>query len=153
MPISASDLGRWRSEDAERQDKEKQSMSPLTRGRRRSSELDQFANSSTITIYAAHQNLREAGPAVWLQPLRRLGDGPLSARQRRPADPDTYCSRRGVGVTDFAGETLWRAPSLLLEADPPDTSLPRRAIATVISPNVPALCRMFLRWLVLKGTS
>jgi cytochrome P450 len=34
-------------------------------------------------------------------------------------DPLTFCSSRGVGLSDFAKENPWRPASLILEADPP----------------------------------
>ena len=49
-------------------------------------------------------------------------------------DPDTYCSRRGVGLADFAREKPWLPPSLLLEADPPEHDRARRAVGRTLTP-------------------
>jgi cytochrome P450 len=116
--------------------KEKKSMSLLDPQTAPSSELDPFADEFLDDPYPAHQNLREAGPVVWLQ---RYGVWAMARYEHVNSalrDPDTFCSRRGVGLTDFACEMPWRAPSLLLEADPPDHTRARHAITPVISPKV-----------------
>jgi 4-methoxybenzoate monooxygenase (O-demethylating) len=101
-----------------------------------SSELDPFADEILDDPYPAHQSLREAGPVVWLERYRVWA----MARHEHVAgalrDSNTFCSRRGVGLTDFAREKPWRPPSLLLEADPPDHTRARHAITSVISPKV-----------------
>jgi cytochrome P450 len=98
-----------------------------------SSDLDPFADEFLEDPYPAHQSLREAGPVVWLE---RYGAWAMARYEHVNGalrDPETYCSRRGVGLTDFAAEKPWRPPSLLLEADPPEHTRARHAIATVIS--------------------
>ena len=51
-------------------------------------------------------------------------------------DPLTFCSSRGVGLSDFAKETPWRPPSLILEADPPAHTRTRAVLSKVLSPAV-----------------
>jgi cytochrome P450 len=48
----------------------------------------------------------------------------------------TFCSSRGVGLSDFAKETPWRPPSLILEADPPAHGRTRAVLNKVLSPAV-----------------
>lgn len=51
-------------------------------------------------------------------------------------DPATFCSSRGVGLSDFKKETPWRPPSLILEADPPAHTRTRAVLSKVLSPTV-----------------
>jgi 4-methoxybenzoate monooxygenase (O-demethylating) len=46
----------------------------------------------------------------------------------------TFCSSRGVGMSDFAKETPWRPPSLVLETDPPEHDRARTVLSRVLSP-------------------
>ena len=49
-------------------------------------------------------------------------------------DPATFCSSRGVGLSDFAKEKPWRPQSLILEADPPAHTRTRAVLNQVLSP-------------------
>ncbi|MDQ2816067.1 MAG: cytochrome P450 [Actinomycetota bacterium] len=94
-------------------------------------DLDPFGDDFLEDPYQAHRDLREAGCAVWLERYRVWAMARHEQVDAALRDPETYCSRRGVGLTDFA----WRPPSLLLEADPPDHTRARRAITAVLSPR------------------
>ena len=48
-------------------------------------------------------------------------------------DPQTFCSSRGVGLSDFAKEKPWRPASLILEADPPAHTRTRAVLNQVLS--------------------
>ena len=50
-------------------------------------------------------------------------------------DPLTFCSSRGVGLSDFAKEKPWRPPSIILEADPPAHTRTRAVLSQVLSPT------------------
>ena len=56
-------------------------------------------------------------------------------------DWETYSSAAGVGLSDFRKEKPWRPPSLLLEADPPEHSRARKAVARALSPRTIAALR------------
>ena len=51
-------------------------------------------------------------------------------------DPATFCSSRGVGLSDFARETPWRPPSLVLERDPPEHDRARAVLNRALSATV-----------------
>ena len=51
-------------------------------------------------------------------------------------DPLTFCSSRGVGLSDFAKEKPWRPASLILEADPPAHTRTRSVLNQVLSATV-----------------
>ncbi len=59
-------------------------------------------------------------------------------------DPQTFCSSRGVGLSDFAKEEPWRPPSLILEADPPaHTPDPCRAQSRAVTRGDETVARSF----------
>jgi len=60
----------------------------------------------------------------------------LAEVQAALRDHQTFCSKAGVGLSDFTREKPWRPPSLLLEADPPEHTAVRRVTARVLSPRV-----------------
>jgi cytochrome P450 len=81
-----------------------------------------------------HEELREAGPAVF---LRRYGVHAVARYAEVHAvlnDWRTFCSSRGVGMSDFAKEKPWRPPSLVLETDPPEHDRARAVLNQVLSP-------------------
>ena len=81
--------------------------------------LDPFDDAFLADPYAHHETLREAGPVVWLDPIGAYGAARFAEVQAALRDHATFCSGRGVGLSDFSRETPWRPPSLLLETDPP----------------------------------
>jgi 4-methoxybenzoate monooxygenase (O-demethylating) len=98
------------------------------------SELDPFGDAFLADPYPGHEELREAGPVVWLARYGVYAMARFEHVDGALRDAETYCSRRGVGLTDFAREKPWRPPSLLLEADPPEHTRARRAMTAVLTP-------------------
>ncbi len=95
--------------------------------------LDPFSNAFLAAPYSHHPELRDAGPVVWLDAIDAFGMARHAEVQAALRDHVTYCSGRGVGVSDFAKEAPWRPPSLLLEADPPLHDRTRRLMNRVVS--------------------
>src|SRR5262249_15188343 len=83
-----------------------------------------------------HEVLREAGPVVYLDKWNVYGVARYAEVHAVLNDPATFCSSRGVGLSDFKKETPWRPPSLILEADPPAHARTRGGLANVLSPTV-----------------
>ncbi|MDX6584375.1 MAG: hypothetical protein QOI10_3559 [Solirubrobacterales bacterium] len=102
------------------------------------SDVDPFIPEVLANPFEMHQSLRELGPVVWIEKygvhaLARHADvyGALG-------DPASFSSATGVGLTDLRSGESWRPPSLLIEADPPDHTLARRAVTSVLTPRVVA---------------
>jgi cytochrome P450 len=96
-------------------------------------DIDPFAHDFLSDPYPSHHALREAGPVVWLE---RYGIWTVARYAEVHAtlnDWQTVCSSRGVGMSDFAKETPWRPPSLVLERDPPDHRRTRGVLNKVLS--------------------
>jgi cytochrome P450 len=107
-------------------------------------DIDPFAEAFLTDPYAHHAALRDAGPVVRLNPIAAYGMARFDEVQAALRDHQTFCSGRGVGLSDFANETPRRPPSLLLEADPPLHDRTRGLVNHVVS--LKALKDLRPRW-------
>ncbi len=99
-------------------------------------DIDPFAIGFFDNLYPAQQRLRDAAPVVYLDKWNVFGVARYAEVHAVLNDPQTFCSSRGVGLSDFARETPWRPPSLILEADPPAHTRTRAVLNKVLSPAV-----------------
>ncbi|WGR99012.1 cytochrome P450 [Bradyrhizobium sp. ISRA443] len=99
-------------------------------------DVDPFALEFFADPFPAHERLREAGPVVYLDKWNVYGVARYAEVHAVLNDPATFCSSRGVGLSDFAKEKPWRPPSLILEADPPAHTRTRAVLSRVLSPTV-----------------
>ena len=98
--------------------------------------IDPFATGFFEDPYPAQEALREAGPVVFLDTWNVYGVARYDEVHAVLNDPATFCSSRGVGLSDFKKEKPWRPPSLILEADPPAHTRTRAVLSKVLSPAV-----------------
>ncbi|MES2781477.1 MAG: cytochrome P450, partial [Pseudomonadota bacterium] len=96
--------------------------------------IDPFDEAFLANPYAHHTALRDAGPVVWLEPIKCFAMARHAEVQAALKDYEAFCSARGVGITDFAVEAPMRQPSLLLEADPPLHDRTRGLMNRIVSP-------------------
>jgi len=97
-------------------------------------DIDPFSDEFLSDPYAFHGSLRDVGPVFWIERYQIYGTArhaEVSEALKRHQD---FCSARGVGLSDFAIETPWRPPSLLLEADPPQHTQMRAIMTRIVSP-------------------
>ena len=99
-------------------------------------DIDPFAIEFFENPYPAQETLREAGPVVHLDKWNVYAVARYAEVHAVLNDPLTFCSSRGVGLSDFAKEKPWRPPSLILEADPPAHTRTRAVLSRVLSPAV-----------------
>ena len=97
------------------------------------SDIDPFSKEYLIDPYPFHEQLREAGPVVWMSKWNCWGTGRYKEMNEVLADPKTFCSGAGVGLANFNDKKPWRPPSMLLEADPPAHTMRRAVVAKVLS--------------------
>jgi cytochrome P450 len=98
-------------------------------------DIDPFAIEYFENPYPAQAALREAGPVVHLDKWNVFGVARYADVHAVLNDPLTFCSSRGVGLSDFSKEKPWRPPSLILEADPPAHTRTRAVLSRVLSPG------------------
>ncbi len=96
-------------------------------------DLDVFDDAFLADPYAFHAQLRDAAPVVWLDRYGVYGIARHAEVSAALKDHETFCSGRGVGLADFARETPFRPPSLLLETDPPMHDRTRGIMSKVVS--------------------
>lgn len=99
-------------------------------------DIDPFAIDYFDDPFPVQEVLREAGPVVHLGKWSVYGVARYAEVYAVLNDPATFCSGRGVGLSDFAKEKPWRPPSLILEADPPAHTRTRAVLSKVLSPAV-----------------
>jgi cytochrome P450 len=99
-------------------------------------DVDPFSNEFFENPYPTHEALREAGAVVHLDKWSVYAVARYAEVHAVLNNPLTFCSSRGVGLSDFAKEKPWRPPSLILEADPPAHTRTRAVLSRVLSPAV-----------------
>jgi cytochrome P450 len=99
-------------------------------------DVDPFAEEVLREPYSLQQQLRDAGAVVWLE---RYGTYAL-ARHAEVSQalqmPAQFSSAAGVGLAHLRRPGAWREPSPLVESDPPQHDVIRRALDTILSPSV-----------------
>lgn len=99
-------------------------------------EIDPFCTTYFDNPFPAQAQMRDAGPFIWLSQYSVGAVARYENVREVLADWKTFSSARGVGMEDFERHERFRLPSLLLEADPPEHNIPRRAVSRVLSPPV-----------------
>ena len=97
---------------------------------------DPFSLENLADPHTLHQDIREAGPVVYLDSYGVWGMARYEQVHAVLRDWKSFSSAAGVGVSDFRKEKPWRTPSLLLEADPPDHTTVREIVGLALSPRV-----------------
>ncbi|MTH79610.1 cytochrome P450 [Paracoccus aestuariivivens] len=83
-----------------------------------------------------YAELRALGPVVFIPRYSVLAVGRYEETKTVFSDHENFVSSRGVGLNDFKLEKPWRAPSIILEVDPPDHARTRKIMARALSPKV-----------------
>jgi cytochrome P450 len=100
------------------------------------SQLDPFTSEYFEDPFAIQDKFRETGSVIWLDTYRCWAVARYAEVHAALRDWQTFCSSRGVGLSDFAKEQPWRPKSLVLETDPPEHDRARAILNRVISPAV-----------------
>lgn len=101
-------------------------------------DVDPYDEALLLAPEAYHAALRAAGPLAWIPRYGVCASGRFEVVETVFRDWRRFCSARGVGLGDFKRETPWRAPSIVLEVDPPAHERTRRVLARALSPNAVA---------------
>lgn len=100
------------------------------------SDIDPFSMEFLDDPFPIYEQLREAGPVVWLESYGLWAAGRLAEVHAILNDWETFCSGRGGGLSDFAKEKPWRPPSLITESDGHKHGRVRAVLNRVLSPAV-----------------
>lgn len=99
-------------------------------------DIDPFSEASLTDPDEIHQQMRDAGPIVWLS---KYGIWAVARHEEVHgvlSDWESFISSAGVGLANFRTEQPFRPPSLILEADPPHHTRARAILARILSPRV-----------------
>lgn len=109
------------------------------------SDVDPFDDCLLDDPYPFHERLREAGAVVWLERYGIYASARHAEVTQGLTDWQTFCSGAGVGLDDFRRQKPWRAPSLILEADPPLHTRSRTVLNRALSAKAMAGLRESFR--------
>jgi cytochrome P450 len=98
-------------------------------------DADPFSDEMIDEPYEMHEQIRAAGPVVYLPKYGVYTITGHAEAQAVLSDWETFISSAGVGLANFRHETPFRPKSLLLEADPPDHTAVRTVISRILSPR------------------
>ena len=98
--------------------------------------VDPYALENLMEPHAMHEQVREAGPVVYLDTYGVWAMARYEQVNAALKDYETFSSAAGAGLSNFQKEKPWRTPSLLLEADPPFHTRAREIVGPVIAPPV-----------------
>lgn len=98
-------------------------------------DADPFSDEMLDEPYSMHEELREAGPVVYLPKYKLYTVARHTEVQAVLQDWETFISSAGVGLANFRHEAPFRPKSLLLEADPPEHTAVRTVISRILSPR------------------
>ncbi|WP_092808234.1 cytochrome P450 [Rhodococcus globerulus] len=96
-------------------------------------DVDPFSAEILTQPYDFHEQLREIGPVVHLPRYGVYAMGRYDDVHSSLVNWESFVSSRGAGLSDFKREKPWRAPSLLLESDPPIHTAARTVMSGVVS--------------------
>ena len=96
-------------------------------------DIDPYELRHLLDGHEFHQILKNQAPLVWLTHYGVWATGRHPELTAIFKDHATFCSSRGVGLQDFKKEKPWRAPSLILEVDPPEHTATRKILSSVLS--------------------
>lgn len=99
-------------------------------------DIDPFSDDFLASPYPYHEQMREAGPVVWLEPYQLWGVARHEQVRAGLNDWESFISSAGVGLANFRTEKPFRPPSLILEADPPLHTRSRTVLSRILSPKM-----------------
>lgn len=101
-------------------------------------DIDPYSDEVLLDPEPYYAGLRARGPLVYLERYAMLACGRYAATKEVFSDWTRFVSSRGVGQTDFSLEKPWRAPSLVLEVDPPYHNKTKGVMLHALSPRAVA---------------
>jgi 4-methoxybenzoate monooxygenase (O-demethylating) len=99
-------------------------------------DVDPFDAAMLLNPAQYHRQLRAMGEVVYIPKYSVLAVGRYETTRKVFSDHENFVSSRGVGLNDFKLGDPWRAPSIILEVDPPDHTKTRKVMSRALSPKV-----------------
>lgn len=105
-------------------------------------DIDPYSDEFLLDPYPGHEQMREAGPVVWIPKYRMYAVARHAEVRAVMNDHETFISSAGAGLTNFLREKPFRPKSIILEADPPDHTKVRAVLARILSPKAVTQIRL-----------
>lgn len=99
-------------------------------------DIDPYDDAILRAPDAYYAELRARGDVVYIPRYSILAVGRYEVTRKVFSDYENFLSSRGVGLNDFKLEKPWRAPSIILEVDPPEHTRTRKVMSRALSPKV-----------------
>lgn len=99
-------------------------------------DIDPFADEHLENPYPFFEQLREAGPVVFIKPYGVYAVGRYDEVTQVMADHSRFTTTGGIGMSDIRKPGAWRPRSPITEIDPPEHTGVRAALQKVLSPLV-----------------
>jgi 4-methoxybenzoate monooxygenase (O-demethylating) len=99
-------------------------------------DVDAFDPAVIENHYPFHDQLREAGPVVWLSAYGTYGTGRFAEVQAVFRDWEHFTSAAGAGLADNGKPGAGRPGGPIVEMDPPVHTRAREALNDIISPKI-----------------
>ncbi len=98
--------------------------------------VDPYSDEILLDPFPTYAEIREAGPVVYLERHGVHAMGRHRDVQAVLKDWRSFSSTGGSGIADIRKPGAWRAPSPIVEVDPPDHTAVRQVMQRIISPAV-----------------
>lgn len=98
-------------------------------------DVDPYAEEILLNPFEYYAELRALGPLVYIPKWSVLASGRYEETREIFSDHTRFVSSRGVGLNDFKYGKPWRAPSIILEVDPPHHTKTRKVMTRALSPK------------------
>lgn len=99
-------------------------------------DVDPYDESILRDPQEYYRELRSKGEVVYIPKYSVLAVGRFETTRKVFSDHENFVSSRGVGLNDFKLGDPWRAPSIILEVDPPEHTKTRKVMSRALSPKV-----------------
>lgn len=99
-------------------------------------DTDPYAIETLLNPHTFYEELRDAGPVVWLNAHQVYAVGRHDEASVVLTDFARFTACGGVGVYDIRKSDQHRPPNPILERDPPEHSVVRKVVMQIISPSV-----------------
>ena len=99
-------------------------------------DIDPYDDATLESPFAMFDQVRQAGPVVFMPRYGVFAMGRHRDVGRALKDWERFSSTSGAGIADVRSPDAWRAPSPILEVDPPDHTRVRTALQRILTPKV-----------------
>ena len=99
-------------------------------------DVDPFSQAARTDPHTLWQQLRDAGPVVWIPQYGHYLLARHEQVQTAQKSWETFTTSAGAGMSDIRKPGHWRKPGPIVEKDPPEHTAIRKVVNDILSPIV-----------------